>query len=121
GMILSTLPEYSFIMPSEQTLVKANFKEIENHQENISLEESVRIFPNPSTGNFFVEIKNTLKYDQNTLKIINTSGQVIFKQSIGQNKQAQTFQINLQDLGTGIYFLQITNPYQSYIQKILMH
>ena len=120
GMILSTLPEYSFIMPSQETLVKANFKEIETHHENISLSESIHVFPNPSKGKFFVEIKNILNHKKTSLKIINTSGQVIYKQYIGQNNELQTIQLNLQDWGAGIYFLQITDPQQSYIQKILV-
>lgn len=119
GAILSTLPEYSFIMPSYETEVKANFKEIETHDENITLSESVHVFPNPSEGTFSVEIKNILNEDT-SLKVINLSGQIIYEEHIAQNKELYTTQLNLQHWGKGIYFLQITNQHLSFIQKILV-
>lgn len=80
------------------------------------------IFPNPFTNNFTVTI-NTTKTNFATLKIQNTSGQLVYSKNINLNKGNNSLVItNLpSSLGSGIYYVTIVNDeinYNSKLQKL---
>ncbi|RLD41314.1 MAG: hypothetical protein DRI86_13620 [Bacteroidetes bacterium] len=72
------------------------------HISNVSIEEvagnSIKLFPNPNSGEFMLDIGNI---EATEVKILNTMGQVIF---VAQNPKDQYFNINLK---SGIYFMEI--------------
>jgi hypothetical protein len=65
---------------------------------NISKTE---IFPNPSNGEFFLQL-NAITEDLN-LEVYNAIGQLVFKDSITEIKS----KISLVNLPSGIYFMKI--------------
>ncbi|MCK5847044.1 MAG: T9SS type A sorting domain-containing protein, partial [Bacteroidales bacterium] len=69
---------------------------------NVSIEEIegniIKLFPNPNSGEFMLDIGNI---EATEVKILNSMGQVIF---IAQNPKDQYFNINLK---AGIYFMEI--------------
>jgi len=72
------------------------------HISNVSIDEisgnTIRLFPNPNSGEFMLDNGNI---EATEVKILNTMGQVIF---VAQNPKDQYFNINLK---SGIYFMEI--------------
>ena len=72
------------------------------HISNVSIDDisgnTIKLFPNPNSGEFKLDIGNI---EATEVKILNTMGQVIF---VAQNPKDQYFNINLK---SGIYFMEI--------------
>lgn len=68
-------------------------------------------YPNPTNGKLFIE-SQTDSY----IKILNTSGQLVFKDEI-KNKQKV---INLQLLSNGLYYIQFENKHRIFSGKLLI-
>lgn len=79
----------------------------------------VGIFPNPFNNNFTVSLAST-KASFATLKIQNTSGQLVFSKNINLNKGNNSVVIaNVpSSLGSGIYYVTIVNDEISYNTKL---
>jgi len=65
------------------------------------------IFPNPSNGNFNINIDQLGNYQ---LKIYNSVGQLIKQASIGSGNS--TINLKTQNISSGLYILEITNEQQ---------
>ncbi len=73
----------------------------------------VRVYPNPSNGNFQVKLPNDT---YSALKIVNQTGQVVFQDSFNGAEVQLT-----PNLASGVYSLIITdNKYQSLTSKIVI-
>ncbi|MFM2157049.1 MAG: hypothetical protein RL516_1798 [Bacteroidota bacterium] len=72
-------------------------------------EEDIKLFPNPTSGQFNVELYNSLQTIEN-LSIYNISGQIIYN---SENINKNTISINLQKVQSGVYIikLKINNNY----------
>jgi hypothetical protein len=67
----------------------------------------MKVYPNPSTGQVFIDNGNYALLPNYSLKIVNTLGQQVFSSLIN----SPAFMINLSQFGgPGIYFLQIMDP-----------
>ena len=101
--------------------VDINGKETFSSIVKISLgaNSGVGIFPNPFNNNFTVSLAST-KASFATLKIQNTSGQLVFSKNINLNKGNNSVVItNLpSSLGSGIYYVTIVNDEISYNSKM---
>ena len=78
--------------------------------------EDINIFPNPSNGNFIIELKG-LRNSKGDLEILNNLGQAIYKLNTIQ-------EINVIDLNTfskGIYFIKISMEDYSFHKKIIIY
>ena len=86
---------------------------------SLGINSGVGIFPNPFTNNFTVSLAST-KTSFATLKIQNTSGQLVFSKNINLNKGNNSVVItNLpSSLGSGIYYVTIVNDEISYNSKL---
>ncbi|MBQ4805481.1 T9SS-dependent M36 family metallopeptidase [Aquimarina sp. MMG015] len=73
------------------------FLSVEDFDENI-----FRITPNPSSGNFVINVSKG--YGESNVRIFDIDGRVVFEQDILLNN---SYSINAPNLGTGIYILQI--------------
>ncbi|MFD2563937.1 T9SS-dependent M36 family metallopeptidase [Aquimarina rubra] len=83
--------------------------DVEDFEENI-----FRITPNPSRGNFVINVSKG--FGESNLRIVDINGRIVFEQDILLNS---SYSINAQNLGTGIYLLQIlTKEGSRYTTKI---
>lgn len=77
-------------------------------------ENSISLFPNPSTGKFQISVDN-LKTEQ--IKILNSLGEVIYESAVN----ASNLEIDLSDQAKGIYFCQfVMQGGMSEVKKIVL-
>lgn len=81
----------------------------------INREPVVRVFPNPSTGKFYIEIKDK---DVKTLRLIDISGQLI--QNISPETNNSRITVELENSRSGIYFLEVVTDHGVTSKKILI-
>lgn len=104
-----------FILPdsSFNTLV-ANFQHEVGKDEINSLNNLVTIAPNPLSENLHVKIAN-LTLDKATMTVYNLFGQKFIVKQLTQ----ESFETNVADLTSGIYFLEISNNNKIIRQKFI--
>jgi hypothetical protein len=82
-----------------------------------SLLGSLTVYPNPTSGNFTVDVENVTASDL-IITLSNIQGQVIY-----QNKVTNAFhhqEIIANDLSKGIYFLSVNNGKEVSIKKVIV-
>ncbi|MBG9375466.1 T9SS type A sorting domain-containing protein [Panacibacter sp. DH6] len=77
---------------------------------------SVAVTPNPSRGNFKVNI-NGLNGNV-TVRVTNMTGAVVYNKSVNVVAKASFVDVNLTNATAGLYFVTVTNGKQSTTQKI---
>lgn len=125
----NTIKNYSFLdHVSGSNYVYYRLKQVDNNGKesfssivNLSLgaRTGVDVFPNPFNNNFTVSLAST-KTTFATLKIQNTSGQLIYTKNISLNKGNNSIVINNlpSSLGSGIYYVTIVNEEIKYNVKL---
>ena len=81
------------------------------------IENAITIFPNPTTGNFNINIKNDVisLYSVNIFDVI---GKKVLNTSISKNTTDIEMPLNLGNLPNGIYFIEISNSNSKYVKKL---
>lgn len=74
--------------------------------ESNTQDETILIFPNPSYGDFQINL-NGLKQEQLCLKIVDLLGQIVYNETINQINDIKTIHFN--NNSSGIYFLSLMN------------
>jgi hypothetical protein len=72
-----------------------------------------RLYPNPSTGKFYLETKN-LCSDPIELQVMDLTGRIVFER---QSFISEKFEIDLSGQQNGMYFLRIKTEEENYILK----
>ncbi len=75
--------------------------------------KEAKVFPNPSTAQFNIEVK---KADAYTLEVMDHSGRAVISDSFN----GSTTQLNLAGFSEGVYFLRIISDRRAYYQKIIL-
>lgn len=90
---------------------------IDNNKTNFK--ENIKVYPNPSDGNFTVELKN-LKSTEVKISIYDISGKEIYmlNTSIDLNKDYN--KINLSDVPSGFYLISVVSNNDNITEKILV-
>ena len=84
-----------------------------------NLLQGITIYPNPSSGNFTLSGKvNSKKAIK--LQLMDISGKTILKKIISLQKQDFQYNINLNSLSRGMYFLRISDDTVSKIFKLII-
>lgn len=83
------------------------------------IKDFVKIYPNPGSGSFFVEIKSELK-DVYSIQIQNSLGQVIYGDKIMHSGNTTQKTISLEGFGKGIYTAIIQSGNNRYAHKIVI-
>ena len=78
---------------------------------------TLSIYPNPSTGNFTLELNAN---DKVTLKILNTIGKTVYQISNMEVKGFYTQALNLNDLAEGVYYLRLEGNTLNTTEKIVI-
>jgi PKD repeat protein len=83
-----------------------------------SSSSSIRVFPNPTSGDFTIEF-NQSKKQHCTLEIFNALGEVVYSDESKNpsNNLTQNFHLNEK---AGIYFVRISDGENKYIQKLII-
>lgn len=82
----------------------------------VSLENSFEIFPNPSNGNFTVDT-HMLKFDNISISVYDLLGSKIQK---FENIKSFPFKMDLNDLSNGIYYFKINSGDKTITQKVII-
>ncbi len=81
---------------------------------DVEISNQITVYPNPVTDVLTIQINNG-GYD--VLRLLNNMGQVVANQDISDN----TTNINMANLPTGMYYLQLTGKDNTITQKIEKH
>jgi hypothetical protein len=82
---------------------------------NFENNKKLQLYPNPATNELNIELDtDTNKYD---ITIYNLFGSVVFE---SKNKDSNDKQININNLNSGVYFVQITDDENEVYQKKLI-
>jgi PKD repeat protein len=102
-----TTPVSSAIVPSSDDITKSLLSESGIYQKSFD----AKIYPNPSNGLFSIETSVSLQGQ--TIEILNSMGQIIYRESKGNAKQL----IDLRGMPVGIYFARILEDNQFKLMK----
>jgi hypothetical protein len=78
--------------------------------EDVQFERSLKVYPNPSTSVFTIEIPNGKDKHNCSYEVFNSAGQLIMK----ENDVSNSFQVNLNSFSTGLYFLRVYDSKRVY-------
>jgi hypothetical protein len=80
---------------------------------------SVKVYPNPSNGEFQVEIS---KWNAGTVDVAmySADGKLIFTKKVLNNGDSQILQINDTHFSSGIYYLRVSDEAHSSVSKIIV-
>jgi len=98
------LPDGSIILPTETIITK----------------EEVTIFPNPSTGQFYVDFDEVLTAPIH-IKVVNQLGEVVLTESYGSSQPFSFYQFNLAGKPAGIYYFEVRVGDKSFTQPIVLN
>jgi len=93
-----------------------------NIDKTTSSTPNIRIFPNPFSSNFIIEITNTTILEENNpiyYKIADITGKTIKNECIENITGHKQYIINAENLTSGLYFISISNKYFSFTHKII--
>ncbi len=88
---------------------------------NLPEEPSLKIFPNPSRGEFQIQYKTILEGSMQ-IDVINISGQIILQIIAVPNQSTGEFResVNLNDVAAGIYFVRMQIGDKSLVQQVII-
>ncbi len=86
--------------------------------DNDELTSSLKVYPNPASGQFTVSITNAEASDL-ILELVNISGQVVYRNQV-KSVYSYNEQIDTGSLSSGIYYLRVNNGQESRVKKIVV-
>ncbi len=86
----------------------------------IDASKALTIFPNPNSGKFNLQVKLGVETTPFTIRISNLSGKIVHQQAVQANDGLYTNSMNIKDLPTGLYLLQVKTATQQYVKKLLI-
>jgi hypothetical protein len=81
---------------------------------------SLTVFPNPAMGVFTANFK-TEKNDNYTVRIINTLGQVVYKEALNNFSGTYSKQMDVTSFSKGVYTLSITNSKNEDVKQVVVY
>lgn len=116
---------FDFFVWNDKLILPANFNDagrelwildaaIASGVENVSSENAVTVFPNPSSNDLFVKTNNTGYCDQ--LQIVNLNGQVVLSKTMNTTNA----EVKVTELAAGNYFVRFLNNGKSVGAKKLI-
>ena len=80
--------------------------------------KGIKIYPNPNTGNFKIEINRNENITDLTYNIIDITGKIVRSGNMDKNQNEQ--EIILQGINDGIYFIRIFDNTNYFTSKIMI-
>jgi hypothetical protein len=90
-----------------------------NVPEEESVQEDLNIFPNPASGNFFVQIPQGNGFV--SLIIYNTAGQLISKETNIPAEKDYWHKTSIEGLSPGLYIVEVKHPIKTIKKKIVVY
>ncbi|MEM9984975.1 MAG: T9SS type A sorting domain-containing protein, partial [Bacteroidota bacterium] len=81
------------------------------------LENSVKVYPNPSDGEFFISLSLQRQADLR-VELLDARGRVVLSEAVGQRMGAVSLKLNAAELSDGLYLVKIQADEQSLIRKL---
>lgn len=78
----------------------------------------MKVYPNPNTGSFMVELGNALHGTTGQLHVYDLSGRLMYKQNLQQNAQKVAIET---ELPKGMYLLKVSAGSEFVTQKLVVH
>jgi alpha-amylase len=106
---------------SNQVLAPVLPEEVLINEQTNSLveEESMHVFPNPNTGQFQVTV-NTAVAGNTELQVVDMTGRIIWKLSGSLEKGLNNFQVSLNQVPAGIYWVQVRKDDRYWNEKVVV-
>jgi len=83
-------------------------------------EDQVKLYPNPAQNILFISFSPTIQ-EEYLIKLLNVHGQTLFTTLYQPQVFDKTFSIHLEDLQSGIYFLQLSDDQKICTKKIIVN
>lgn len=84
-------------------------------QDNATDETLIKLYPNPNTGRFMLELPETIR--QGTLLIANSLGQPVFQKALNNENFVQ---VDISTHTKGVYYVLISTPDTTYRKKVML-
>ncbi|MEZ5047624.1 MAG: T9SS type A sorting domain-containing protein [Chitinophagaceae bacterium] len=83
--------------------------------ESIYADNILNLYPNPTNTHLNIDFKKPIHSDNVFVEIYTLNGQIVKRASLNSSKM----QINVNDLGAGMYFIKIKGDSETYISKFI--
>lgn len=88
---------------------------------NLLLEDAITVFPNPSNGEFNINMGNYVFIEPLNLILLNCLGEIVYQDVIFLQKESNSFQLKFsQILSKGFYILTLTGANDSKSSKVII-
>lgn len=96
--------DYNLPIQTNIAAAEINYKTVTYIGKNQTLQGSLDIYPNPSNGQFALELKANIKAPVQ-ISILNVEGKVVFAKTINHQNQSNLF-LDLKHLAKGVYLIK---------------
>ncbi|MBN1118619.1 MAG: glycoside hydrolase family 11 protein [Bacteroidales bacterium] len=119
GMEMGNMYEVSFVVEGYQSDGSFEFTELDVfYNEPSAVKDAsennskLSVFPNPNSGKVFIKLQDS--FLNASMKIFDSAGKVVF------SKENINNQLEVSNLKSGVYFVNLTNDQQNYFTKFLV-
>jgi len=105
--------EFGCSNQAQQTIIVEPFVGVDN----LIREDELRIYPNPNSGTFYIEMK---AHEIATLSCYDALGQLVFEYSIPSKRESDKIEINMAEQSEGVYYLKLSFTDKLLVQRFLM-
>ena len=113
-------------IPYKVNIGNCNIPELDENVRNAEarltdLEEQMafKMYPNPSTGSVFLNLEKGAEMEQ-TITVFDLAGNPILETQLPANSDKTTVELNLNDLPTGFYLVELKTAFQSDVQRLVI-
>ncbi len=84
------------------------------------IENWLNVFPNPSPGEFNLEIYQLLTGERISITVYDITGKSVYNVDVVVSATKMTYKLNLSNLNKGVYFLQVNNQWDRSIERLII-
>ncbi len=88
---------------------------------DIKLQLSLSIFPNPAKNDFYVNIKNINTNEKLYIKIVDENGKLIYQENIANKSQFLTQKLKLNNISAGVFYVVVINGNKKVGERVVFY
>lgn len=119
GQTVSTSEEYQFSMPEDEVVLTAHFTDKVNIDSYHELTQNIQIYPNPAQD--IIKIKFAEINEPMQITLTSPTGQMVTAPALINPWEEHVYEISLNQVGPGIYFLNFETSKSSTTKKIVVN